>query len=656
MGLFDKLFRRKTAPPPETPLSVPPPSAPSAAPAPAPAQPAVSPAATVEEMRRDPNLIAVFDAYGRELFITRQQWRDSVLLGNLQKHWDEPEALYGLIVGALKDGFRADVIEAARHLHEIDPVPVRGACVWGIVLLEEKRLDEAEQVFRDYLARHGEEGSILTNLAKVHSARGNGALAEETLWHALEVDPNQDNGLVWFAALHRDRGGEAAALAAQRRVAAVPGSWRPQLWLARAGLADRQVDDALALYRESLARAPRPVPADLLMQLSGDLGNQGHLPEILQLAEPHFDAATHGLAVGNNLIKAHFDLGQHEAVRVLLDRLYAFNRPDWKPTLAYWDTELARARVALEPSAAPAELRMTFLTLEGPVWLRPDSPAAELFPAKSDRATRICLLGSTAERATNSQRVERHLSDDSGRLSRAVPHFLAEQLELASEARTRTLVPWIVAPPPGGFVLSGVAWTEADAAGYARQAQPPADYVIVTHLRTQAEPWVLELRLVRTVDAVCLGQLEESFPSATPGDAIRRLAPALLRLVGSETGTALITPPPLYALPAPADFMGYLVRLEQLLAVRCAGMEGADPAQLSGEREILDGNLQLCLAAPESVSTRLLLAQTALALKRARPGVLPEFRDRLERLQRDFPLPEPAHAVVQRLLNDALKP
>ena len=45
----------------------------------------------------------------------------------------------------------------------------------------------------------------------------------------------------------------------------------------------------------------------------------------------------------------------------------------------------------------------------------------------------------------------------------------------------------------------------------------------------------------------------------------------------------------------------YLLRLEQLLAVRCAGMDGVSPAFLNGEREIIDGNLQLCLWCPDNV-------------------------------------------------------
>jgi len=602
---------------------------------------------------QDPNLIRVFDRYGRELFITKQDWRKNVLPGAIQAEWTNPDQLYGVILGALNDGFRADVVDAARQLHAIDKDAVRGACVWGIVLMEEDRLSEAEQVFRDFLAKHGESGVILTNLAKVYAKRDDHTEAERILWRALEVDPNQDNGFGWYEVIQRERGGEEAGLAAMRRVAALPGSWLAQLWLARAALQSRGLPSALALYRESLARAPRPLPGDVLMQVSGDLGNAGHLPEVLELVEPHFDPATHGLAVGNNLIKAHLDLGQTDDSRRIVDQLYALNRPDWKETLSFWDTELAKARVSLaEPEAADSS-RMAMLTIEGPVWLKPESPAAELFPGKLPEAPTVSFLGSSAEIASNSQRVHQQLADAPGRFSRALPLFLAETLEMNTNARARVLVPWIVGDMPG-FVLSGAPWTDENVANYACQGQAKSDFVAVTYLKPNSEPWTVELRLIRTIDGKCIGIVVTSFPMARPEEGLPDLAQQLLALLAREAAVEPCQRPAAYQVPGAPDFAYYLLRLEQLLAVRCSSMDGVPPAFLSGEREILDGNLQLCLAHPANLPVRILLAQTLLDMKRVRPDIPLEFADRLTLLRNEHPLPEPAQAVVARIFRDAV--
>ena len=71
---------------------------------------------------------------------------------------------------------------------------------------------------------------------------------------------------------------------------------------------------------------------------------------------------------------------------------------------------------------------------------------------------------------------------------------------------------------------------------------------------------------------------------------------------------------------------------------------------LSGERDIINGNLQLCLACPDNVVTRLLLAQTVVAMKKVRPAVVAEFQERISLLEEHHPLGDAAGTVVQRIL------
>ena len=629
MSLFGKLFGKKddTSQPPELmppPASPPPPGA--------------------------PKMMKVWDDYGRICEIPREEWRTKVLPHNFQSNWDKPDPLANLIHSALNDGFIPDCLEPARQLHRIDPQPKRAATFLAVILLQLKKYDEAEKVVTDTLRQHGDDGALLTNLAKAQSGKGDVALSERTLWHALEVDPNLDNGLIWYQAIHRERGGENAGLDALRRIAALPGSWRAQLWIARAALQSKQLEEALTLYRECLTRVGKPAPADLLQQISGDLGNAGHLPEILQIVAPHFDAAAHGLIVGNNLIKAQFDLGQLDAAGQILDQLYRQNRGDWKEHLNYWETEIAKARISLRE--APKELPgVAMLTIDGPVWLKPESPAAELFPAKPADAPTVALIGSAAEVITNSKRPQHQVSDAPGRMTRALPLFLAEQLEFGSNARVQTLVPWVTGEAPA-FVFSGGPWEDADAAAYARQTEVKSDYVVIAFLKPNADPWSVELRLVRTIDAKCLGTVSGSFPVAQPEAGLPALANQLLVLLREQAEVQTVPPPPSYQIPVAPWFGSYLLRLEQLLAVRCSSMDGVPSGFLSGEREIVDGNLQLCLEYPQNVGVRILFVQTLLAMKRARPAMLAEYREKVARLQKEKPLSEPAHSVVQRILNE----
>jgi len=425
------------------------------------------------------------------------------------------------------------------------------------------------------------------------------------------------------------------------------------LQIARAALKSGDVQTAISLYQESLDRVARPAPVDLLMQMSGDLGNAGQLREIVQLVGPHFDAASHGLRVGNNLIRAQVELGQTDAARQVLNQLFALNRLDYKEHLGYLDMQIAKARLAAAPVDPQAKLNVTLLTIAGPIWLKPDSRARDLFRVIPADSATVYFLGSTAAHDIKPAGIQHQLSDAPGRLSRALPLFLAEQVDLASGLHVNTLVPWVM-EPAGGFVVSGVPWSDADAITYSAQADKKGAYVVISHLAEKSGMWTATLRLVRLADGQCIGELAESFAIATPGDAIQSLARRFLEILCGAIAAQRQPFPPMYTTITDTNLPTYLLRLEQLLATRCSSMPGVPPEFLNGEREIIDGNIQLCLSNPGSANIRILLAQTVLAMKRIRPDVVSEFADRIRMLQKEHPLTQPAQELVQRFFDEAL--
>jgi tetratricopeptide (TPR) repeat protein len=596
----------------------------------------------------EPQMIRVFDQFGRQVEIPREEWRTKVLPDQLKRVWDDPDALYGAIAAGLEDGFHAEVAGAAKQLFSIDPIKERGACIYGIVLAKLDRLDDAEAVFRSFIASHGETGIILTNLAKVQASKKQDGAAEATLWRALELDPNQDNALGWYVAWMSERGGPAKGAEALRRVASLPRSWRAQVWLGRDSLEDGDAPAALQLFRAGLAAAGKPAPGDVLAHISGCLGQKGKLRELIELVAPEFSADLHGLQVGNNLIKAHLDLGEVDEARAILEALYRLKRPDWAETLNFWDGELAKA--GLEKDREPAEIQVSFGSIEGPVWAKPGTPPASLTPPKAPDTPVIALLGSCAAMAEAQELGRRQLADAPGRLSRALPLFLAEQIELSSPARALTLIPWMA--DKGGFILAGQPWPDEQAIGCARSCRN--DYLITVFVEARDHAWKARARLIKTATAQVLGEVEAPFPPGSPRVGAQGLAEKTLGLLASSAGIALGRPPAFYVLPENDRLDDYLLRVEQLLAVRFAGLDSTPAHFLNGEREILDGNLKLCLACPTSAPARLLLAQTLAAMKRPRPDVLGEFKDKVNLLEERHPLPEPVSAVVRKLLAEAL--
>ena len=604
-----------------------------------------------EDLAGDPNMIRVYDEYGREMFVTKQQWKDDVLLVNLEKAKGDPERLYGMLVGAMRDGFVADIVPYAEHLWRTDPVSSRGAAVLGIVYMQVNRLDDAQRVLEGFIAAHGEDGVVLTNLAKVHSCRGDQARAESILWRALEVDPNQDNGLGWYAAIQRERGGVAAELEAFRRVAALPRSWRAQLWSARDALEHKDLAAAESLYVQALARAPSPAPADLLMQMSGDLGNHGHVAEIVRLVEPRFDPVVHGLQVGNNLIKAHCDLGQVEAGRRVLSQLYALKRHDWQQTLHFWDAELAKADVAKRTQTLPEELSVSVMSIEGPLWARDRSPFAALVAGKRPDAPRIVVVGSAALQAQASETPALQLADAPGRLSRAVPLILAEQIHLLTDAVGVAAIPWA---QNHGFVLFSRPYEDEALVELVGKGEDAPSVVAAVVLDATRSVWTLDLRLLRTADEQRIAEVQVEAAGENPGPAVELLAGKLLKTLTTQAGVRATVAPEWYQVPSGQDLSDYLLRLEQQLAVACMSLDFLKGGGLSGEHEILDGILHLCVRQPTNATVRMVFAQTLRLMQKVRPELLVEYKEKIDLLQRDHPLTGSIARAIEKTIAETL--
>jgi tetratricopeptide (TPR) repeat protein len=580
--------------------------------------------------------VRAFDQFGREVIVPREQWRTEVLPGMLKEAWENPDQLYVVILNSLNEGFAAELTEAASHLYEIDPIPGRGTCMQAIVQMATGRSDEAETLLEAFAAKHGDDASVLVNLAKIQADKGEAERSQATLWHALEVEPNHDNGLGWYAATAQQQGGDPAVREALEKVAAMPTSWRAHLWLARGELSVGDLAKARELYELALNRAPKPVPPDFLMQMSGDLGAKGHLRELIELTVPHFVPEFHGIPVGNNLIKALVDTGNLAPAEQVKAALWAQNRPDWKDALSFWDAEIARKRVegVNAASGAPQPLQVGMLRVDGPVWLPPGSPGRGLFAAKAVNAPKVTFLGGTAEVPGAPEGQQAQMADAIGRMTRSLPLFFAEQVEMRTAAAGRAMVPWAVAPV-SGFVVSGQRWPDEAAVQSVQGPENASEYVVSVHVDAEVEPWTVELAFIRTADGTRIGELDAEFMPDKPEAGLAELANEVVELL-AVLGPA--TPSPVYQVPGPVTFGSYLLRLEQLLAVRCSSMEGVSPQFLNGEHEILLGDLDLCLAEPANVPARLLLYTTYGALQKIRPEGIAGFAEKLAALKRDFPI------------------
>jgi len=146
----------------------------------------------------------------------------------IQKSWKDPQALFNLIYGNVDD-YPDELEEAAKRQLEIDYDPEKSHAIASIVFIKSKRLLDARKILKNYIKKYGPTAAILTNLAKTYE---NSTKSEEILWDAIHFDPNFPNGLDFWLAIRAEHEGEETYHNDLLKLAQLPNTWRPQLYLA----------------------------------------------------------------------------------------------------------------------------------------------------------------------------------------------------------------------------------------------------------------------------------------------------------------------------------------------------------------------------------------------------------------------------------------
>jgi hypothetical protein len=306
------------------------------------------------------------------------------------------------------------------------------------------------------------------------------------------------------------------------------------------------------------------------------------------------------------------------------------------------------------PPGLPAKIETTLLTIDGPVWLPGDSPAIELFPAKPDNALAIAFIGGSAELPAEGLKANGGATGpafalDPGALARALPLYLADQVELGTEALTRTLVSWMV-KPRAGFILGGKQWEDSVGAHHARRspADDPSDYLVLCHLVCTTSPWRIELRLVRTIDSACLAELSADCDPSDPADALPGLTTDLLAALANHADL----PAHPSGFSTPKNSSEFLARLDQMLVLRTAALPGAP--SLRNVDAIIEGIDAFARAHADNLPARLLFTHALASLAKLIPAQRAALASRAEAMQRDLALAEPAQSVLARIRLDSL--
>ena len=102
----------------------------------------------------------------------------------------------------------------------------------------------------------------------------------------------------------------------------------------------KKIDSAITVYREVLKSAPEA--GDALTMISGDLGNNGYLAQMLELILPFYEPEKHGPMAGLNLIHASIQLREKETGLKLCESVERLQRYDLKRYLETLRAQIKR--------------------------------------------------------------------------------------------------------------------------------------------------------------------------------------------------------------------------------------------------------------------------------------------------------------------------
>lgn len=564
------------------------------------------------------DLITVYDAYGREMKITRADWRDKLFLPQLKSSWDQPDALYSLILNGINDGMVDEVKAASARLLTIDPIPERSGTMRAIVMLKLGRLDDAEAILRETMQKVGETGTLLTNLAKVEAERGEHEKAEATLWKAIEREPNLDNGLMWWAGIHKDRGGDEAYVSALRRVAELPGSWRAQLWLARNHLEHGDVADARSLYEQVLAT--NTLDADSLMMISGDLGNHAQVPLMVELIAPVLDFQRHDPRAGMNLVQAYLQLDRLDEGEALLSKLYALNLPPFKQYLDRFSAEFQQRRTQESKPTPIVEQAMDIagVPYSGPIWTYGLRDPQWLLAPKRETAKKVLFL-CLSKKLTGGEAAQQERENAIGRLSRALPLYFAESVHGWTEHEGQAVIPVVRG---GGPVLFGAS-DDDDATIEVFKSR--GDIIVCGTIDDSEDRWRVVCKVWSAEKNDWIAREQIDVAAGDLGQGVLALEQRLLAAVSESYETPQDA---WYTRPSAEAMDVYLTGLSQSLMLSLVSNGLVPKDSLWGERNMLEWWLRMALQWPTWAVPR--MAYLAILSNAANYGspVLEEFRER----------------------------
>jgi hypothetical protein len=375
---------------------------------------------------------------------------------------------------------------------------------------------------------------------------------------------------------------------AEEAAAPTAGGLLPRLATARERLDVQDLPGALAIYEEVLAVAGDR--ADVLVTISGDLGVTGHVKEIIELVAPRYAADRHGPAIGLNLVQAYLAVRDPDAAQHVLDILFSLNRPELEERLHGFSNAIADliaqdlaplpgATGAAPAAATEAAPKVDLISLSKPVWFYGLEPlAAQILPEKGGRLRRVTFAQFAVLGLPDVAEQMKQPEEELGRLSRALPLWLAETFYFSAHYAPLAAVGVF---GRHHYALFDVEWSVENLRQLVDSADGGLDYIFTGALRRTADGCELIVRLWEAKKLRERKQFTARWTAATAGAELARLHEQIRTFMEWSPATGGLAYAP------PAEPRAWLDTLASSLSLFLAEKKLLAPDQLAPPGELL---------------------------------------------------------------------
>ncbi|HEX3075464.1 MAG TPA: hypothetical protein VHQ24_01195 [Lachnospiraceae bacterium] len=407
----------------------------------------------------------------------------------------------------------------------------------------------------------------------------------------------------------------------------LPGSYLPQLYLARNYLKRKDFDTALEIYSKIMEGYSHK--DEVLFMASGDMGQAGLVKEMIDLVSPFYDASRNNERIGFNLLQGYLVIKNIQDGNKLISRMMQLDRPDLKQYLLSISDEFEKMEDCSYRNDIKGTPQFEMCSLNKPVWHYGLGEVEYLnIPSKENTTMKIGILVYTSSGDVKGMETRTERETNLGRLTRSIPLFISELLYYYTDCKTITFVPIIREVGP---VLSGSEWHDDMLMQMARSNG--LMWIVTGNVAMDHDELCIMTKLINVLDNTT-ENIKDSMHLKNMGNPIKNHVSKIFKSITQMQIADRSSD--LYGIPNAENLMEYLNSLGQSLTQTLV-VNGIVPFKnMYGERNIINDYIMCCKHMQSIQQMPVIMVSGFAKSKEYGSTVYAEFKDQAIKVIRDY--------------------